>query len=392
VTLGTPRFLRRSRGYAPFPVSLPVDTAGHEILAVGPELSSTVCVTRGGEAFLSHHLGDLENLAAYESFLQAVRHLSNLLAVEPRIVACDLHPGYASTRYAKETGLPCIAVQHHHAHVASVLSEHGRTDRVIGVAFDGLGWGDDGALWGGEFLVCDLAGYERAAHLRYVPQPGGDASAKRPARMAYVYLREAFGAEAQHLAARLLDFLTLEEQTLIDRLVQRNACCPLTSSMGRLFDAASALLGICSVNTYHAQAPMELEGIAATAPSLTEGDFYEASCTETHDAWIIESSGIIQGMVKDRLNGVAVPTCAARFHNSIAHMVAGVCRRIRDKHGVNSVALSGGVFVNPFLVDRVVPFLEREGFDVLLNSQAPAGDGGVSLGQAAIAAWRLSCA
>ena len=390
VIAGRQRFLRRSRGYAPFPMALPVETAGREILAVGPELSATLCLTRGSQAFLSHHLGDLYNLAAYDAFLQAVEHLENLLAVAPSLVACDMHPAYASTRYARSCGLPVIAVQHHHAHIASVLAETGRTDRVIGVAFDGLGWGEDGAVWGGEFLICDLGGYQRVGHLAVVPQPGGDVSSKKTVRMGYVYLREAYGERAERLAEALEPDLSADERRVIAQQIDRGVNCPGTSSMGRLFDAASALLGICTENTHHAQAPMELEAKAWEARD--ESGVYTCAIEETGEgACAVRASDIIRVMVDDFGNGVSQAVCAARFHNSIAHAAVQVCKKIREKTGLETVALSGGVFANAYLLERMMPLLEEEGFEVLLNSLTPAGDGGVCLGQAAVAAWRCRC-
>jgi hydrogenase maturation protein HypF len=391
MSLGKQRFLRRSRGYAPFPVELPVDTTGHEILSVGPELNNTICVTRGNQAFLSHHIGDLQNVAAYDSFLQAVRHLENVLAVAPKAVVCDFHPAYASTRYARECGLPLVPVQHHHAHVASVLAEVGRCDKVIGVSFDGMGWGNDGTLWGGEFMVCDLAGFERVGHLKPIAQPGGDAAAKRPPRMAYAYLREAFGERADELARELLPGLGSAETNVVAQLINRRVNCPMTSSMGRLFDAASALLGICDQNTYHAQAPMELEARACEAEN--EEGYYPARTEEGPSGTIIvPASHIVRGLVEDRMEGTPVEVCAARFHNSIARVTVEVCEELRDRTKLSSVALSGGVFANAFLLERLAPFLEAKGFEVLLNALVPAGDGGVSLGQAAVAAWRFKCA
>jgi len=390
VIAGRQRFLRRSRGYAPFPVALPVESAGREILAVGPELSAALCLTRGSQAFLSHHLGDLYNLASYDAFLQAVEHLENLLAVAPSLVACDMHPAYASTRYARSCGLPVIAVQHHHAHIASVLAETGRTDRVIGVAFDGLGWGEDGTVWGGEFLICDLGGYQRVGHLAVVPQPGGDVSSKKTVRMGYVYLLEAYGERAERLAEALEPDLSADERRVIARQIDRGVNCPGTSSMGRLFDAASALLGICTENTYHAQAPMELEAMAWEARA--ESGVYTCAIEETGEgACAVRASDIIRAMADDFGNGVSQAICAARFHNSVSHAAVQVCKRIREKTGLETVALSGGVFANAYLLERIMPLLEEEGFEVLLNSLTPAGDGGVCLGQAAVAAWRCRC-
>jgi hydrogenase maturation protein HypF len=386
-----PRFLRRSRGYAPFPVTLPVDTAGNEILATGPEMNNTLALTRNGQAFLSHHIGDLDNLAAYESFLQAIGHFKNLLAVAPRIVACDLHPSYASTRFARQCGLSIIPVQHHHAHVASVLAEHGRTGKVIGVSFDGMGWGEDATAWGGEFMICDLAGFERAGHVETVPQPGGDAAAKRPMRMGYVFLRQAMPGDADALALELMPAFEDAEMRLVKQIIERNVNCTATSSVGRLFDAASALLGICDCNTFHSQAPMELEARASEAPG--EEGFYPAriELSGAEPMHVVKTGDVIRGLVQDVRRGTHAAVCAARFHNSVARFTTTVCQQVRNKSGLSTVALSGGVFANAFLLEHLVALLEHDGFEVLLNTLVPAGDGGVSLGQAAVAAWRSKC-
>jgi len=383
------RFFRRSRGYAPFPVELPVDTSGAEILAVGPLLNNTVYVTRGKQAFLSHHIGDMENVPAYESFLQAIEHLKSVLAVEPTCVATDLHPDYPATRYALKCGLPLIQVQHHHAHVASVLADAGRTDTVIGVSFDGVGWGVDRTPWGGEFMVCDLADFERVGHLEPAPQPGGDATAKRPPRMAYSYLRLALGPRADALARELLPEFAANELAVVARLIEQDLNCPHTSSMGRLFDAASALLGICTENSFHAQAPMELEAAAAQADE-EQGHYRVAVERAPSGVFLARTSRLIGELAEDFRSGAPATVCAARFHNAIAHMTLEICSKIRDNTKLETIALSGGVFANAFLVERLVPLLESRDFEVLLNSEVPAGDGGVALGQAAVAACRLS--
>lgn len=388
---GKVRFLRRSRGYAPFPVQLPFQTSDQDVLAVGGELNNTICLTRGRDAFLSHHIGDLQNVPAYEAFLQAVEHLQDVLVVTPGAVACDLHPGYLATRYARECGVTLVGVQHHHAHAGSVLAETGYTDKVIGVIFDGMGWGNDDTPWGGEFLVCDLADFHRVGCLEPVAQPGGDAAARKPPRMAYSFLRAAFGDQADALANELLpDFAETELRAVRD-MIQRGLNSPLTSSMGRLFDAASALLSICSENTYHAQAPMELEAYAACAEDET-GSYSVHIGQAPGNHLIVRTSDLIRELVSDFRRGSSVETCAARFHHAVARFTLEVCTRIRENTGLSTVALSGGVFANAVLVERTVPLLEGKGFNVLLNAEVPAGDGGISLGQAAIAAWRLACA
>ncbi|HIJ65967.1 MAG TPA: carbamoyltransferase HypF, partial [Candidatus Hydrogenedentes bacterium] len=388
---GKPAFLRRSRGYAPFPVRLPFGTEGSEVLAVGPELKDTVCVTRNGYAFVSHHIGDLMNAAAYRAFRQAADHLCNILEVTPTCVACDMHPDYLSTRYAEERGVPIARIQHHHAHAASVLAEHGRTDGVIGVSFDGLGWGEHHEVWGGEFLVCDLSDFERAGRIESMPLAGGDAATKRPERMAYAYLRAAFGDDAEALAKRLVPSLSDHTRAFLSDIMQQGVNCPLTSSVGRLFDAASALLGVCTVNTFEGQAAIELDGVAAAAAD-DEQCYHTRIETDSSGAFIAHTTDIIKGLVEDILNGTSTAACAARFHGSVARMAAETCVQIREKTGVSAAALSGGVFANALLTARLKKLLEAQAFEVLLNRMVPAGDGGVSLGQAAVAAWRLQCA
>ena len=386
VIAGHVRFLRRSRGYAPFPVKLPFDTAGHEILAVGPELNNTVCITRGEYAFLSHHIGDLTNLAAYESFLQGIDHLQNVLDVHPGVIAHDPHPAYLSTRYVREQDATKVPVQHHHAHAVSALVEAGHPGPAIAVSFDGLGWGADDLLWGGEVLIVhDYAQYERAGHLEAVPQPGGDAAAKETPRMAFAYLHAALGDGAIALCRDWFPEYAGQFPVLA-QMIARGVNCPRTTSMGRLFDAAAALLGICQYNTFHAQAPMELEAQASLASD--EHGFYDAGLACGGDGvLVIQGGGIIRALVEDRRRHVPVPVCAARFHNAIAHATLAACERLRIRCGLPDVALSGGVFANRFLTERLVSLLERQGFTPLLNAAVPPGDGGISLGQAAAAAW-----
>ncbi|MBN1882619.1 MAG: carbamoyltransferase HypF [Deltaproteobacteria bacterium] len=384
---GAPRFIRRSRGYAPFPVTVPIDTEGREILAVGAELNNTVAISRGSHVFLSHHIGDLKNLAAYDSFREAIRLLEAILEVTPKAVATDLHPDYLSTRYAKESGLPLVNVQHHHAHIASVLAEHQRTDPVIGVALDGLGWGDDDTLWGGEFLVADIIGYRRAGSLEPLPQPGGDAAAKSPPRMAYAYLACALGERADDAARRYLPVLGDEERRLTARLLATGLNSPLTSSMGRLFDAVSALIGVCNRNTFHSQAPMELEAKAQEAAD--EDGFYPVSIREDEGGVLrVRAADMFPAVLADLDRGVPAQVLAARFHNSVARMILHMVTRIRDGCGVDTAALSGGVFANAFLTERLVGLLKDSGLEVLENFLVSAGDGGISLGQAAVAAAR----
>ncbi|RJP25004.1 MAG: carbamoyltransferase HypF [Candidatus Omnitrophota bacterium] len=389
ITAGGLHFLRRSRGYAPFPVELAFAPPATDILAVGAEMNNVICLTQGRNAFLSHHLGDLQNALAYHAFLQAIEHLCDVFKIFPQLIACDLHPAYVSTRYARESGLRMMPIQHHHAHIASVLAEHGRTDRVIGVAFDGLGWGENREVWGGEFLVCDLANYERAGHLQLMPQPGGDATTKHPCRMAYVFLRAAFGNHGDEFARKYLPALGDAERSVVLQMMEKNINTPRTSSAGRLFDAASAILNLCSVNTYEGQAPIELEGIAAGVER--EEGFYSARTEKNSNGrFVIRTPDLIEALVRDIRDGTSQAICAARFHNSVAQAIKACCVNIRETNELTTVVLSGGVFANAILTEKTKFLLETERFEVLTNSITPAGDGGVSLGQAAIAAWRLA--
>jgi len=387
VTQGHTRFLRRSRGYAPFPVRLPLNMSAGEILAVGAEQNNTICWVRKDKAFLSHHIGDLQEVKAYESFLDAIEHIQRVLGLHAAVVACDMHPGYLTTKYARQSGLEVQFVQHHHAHIASVLAEEGRTDPVIGVAFDGMGWGGDGKLWGSEFMLCDLAGFERIGSLEPIAQPGGDMAEKRIQRMAYSHLRTAFGDRSDELAGRLMPEFAKDEMRGVSQIMDRGVNCPTTSGMGRLFDSISALLGICGYNTFHAQAPMELEAAAWRAQG--EDGFYEVEYVKgTAIHTVIRSRHLIQRLVEDFLSGASTEICAARFHNSIARLVLNMCLEARENTGIRTVAISGGVMSNAYLVEKLLLEFSANDFELLFNKEVPPGDGGVSLGQAAVAAWR----
>ncbi len=375
---GRVQMVRRSRGYAPEPIRLFAPTP-HQVLAVGAELKNTVSVAKGQNVIASHHIGDLEHLAAYRSFLQAVDHLCGLTGVTPEVVAHDLHPEYLSTKFATELDVPLIAVQHHHAHIASCLVEHGRAPDapVLGIAFDGLGLGPDGTIWGGEFLVADLHGYRRVGRLRPVPLVGGNLAIKEPWRMALVWANEALGhAEAvrygQVVDPRWPAILTLAERP--DAL--------LTSSAGRLFDAVAALLGLRTVVTYEAQAAIALEAVAAGAPAP---DDYEVDI-HGGDLLELDPSPLVARIVAERDRGTATAIVAAGFHASLGRAVAEAAAALARAHGLDTVALSGGVFQNARLTHHVETGLRVRGLDVLVHEHLPPNDGGVSVGQAAVAA------
>jgi len=381
---GAPYPLRRARGYAPFPVRLPWEVP--TLLATGAELKNTFCLTRGDYAFLSHHIGDLENYETLRSLEGGVEHFERLFRAHPTALAYDLHPDYLATRYAlqraEREGLPAIGVQHHHAHIAACMAEHGLdgTTPVIGVAFDGTGYGDDGAVWGGEFLVSDYQGYRRASHLRYFQLPGGDAAVRQPWRVALALLRQAgLGWDA---ALPLVAAGTDTAKGIVQRLLEAGLNAPQTSSMGRLFDGVASLLGVRHTVNYEAQAAIELE--AAVDPA--EGGAYAfAIGPEGADA-----APVIREIVTDLRAGLSVGCMAGRFHNGVVDMLLAVCEQIREQGGLNCVALSGGVWQNMLLLQRAADRLRAAGFDLLLHRQVPANDGGLALGQAAIAAWRLN--
>lgn len=381
---GTEYPLRRSRGYAPYPVRLPFDAP--PLLAAGAELKNTFCITRDRYAFLSHHIGDLENYETLRSFEDGVTHFERLFRIAPRVVAYDLHPNYLATRYALERAeredLPAIGVQHHHAHIAACMAEHGLdAGRVIGVAFDGTGYGDDGAIWGGEVLIASYQDYRRAFHLDYVPLPGGDKAVREPWRIALSWLHKAGIAWTDDIESTR----AANEQTrrVVASQIERGTNAPPTSSMGRLFDAVAALAGVRQTVNFEAQAAMELETMVE--PGETGAYEFEISNSST-----IDPSPVIAAVVKDVRTGVEKSRIAARFHNGVAEMTRRVCRLARGQFGVNQVALSGGVWQNMTLLASTVERLERDGFVVYVHRLVPPNDGGLALGQAAIAAARLN--
>ncbi|TDC47809.1 carbamoyltransferase HypF [Actinomadura sp. KC345] len=363
---GRPLPVRRSRGYAPEPVPI---ARGRSVLACGAELKNTFCLTRDGRAFISHHIGDLENYETLRAYEEGIDHFRRLFDIAPELLAYDPHPEYLSTKYALGQELPLIAVQHHHAHIASCLADNRVDGPVIGVAFDGTGFGTDGTLWGGEFLVADLHGFERAGHLEPVPMPGGVAAIREPWRMAAAY-----GVPDDLPVARRPGWAT------VAAMAQRRVNAPLTSSMGRLFDAVAAVLGIRDRVNYEGQAAIELEQRADPSESAA----YRASINGTGD-FTVTGADLVGAVVADIDANVPVPLIAARFHNGVAALIVDAASRVRDGTGLGTVALSGGVFQNMLLLERAVSGLTAAGFDVLTHHRVPPNDGGISLGQAAVA-------
>ena len=375
--------IRRSRGYSPFPVKLPSEVP--PLLAVGSELKNTFCITNKNYAFLSHHIGDMENYETLKSFEQGVEHFEKLFRVKPEAIAYDLHPNYLATRYALERaerdGIPTVAVQHHHAHIAACMAEHGLNGShpVIGLSFDGTGYGEDGAIWGGEILVAEYKSYQRAYHLEYFPLPGGDAAIKRPARTALALLWS-LGLEWDERLDSVAEFRA-EDQIVLRTQLERKINTPMTSSMGRLFDAAAALAGVRQKVNYEGQAAIEFEALADSA----EAGKYSFGLNQDQ----IQVRGVVEALIKDVMAGVHVSKISARFHNGLAECVREICLNIRSKTGIDEVALSGGVWQNITLLGRTLSLLKSSGFRVYIHREVPTNDGGLSLGQAVIAATRM---
>ncbi|WP_319406201.1 carbamoyltransferase HypF [uncultured Desulfosarcina sp.] len=384
---GCMRSIRRSRGYVPVPVFLKDDIP--PVLACGAELKNTVCLTRGKQAFVSQHIGDLENRATDDFFRLTVDHLQRILDIDPQIVACDLHPDYLSTRYAKERAgsIPCIEVQHHHAHIAACMAENKADGPVIGLSFDGTGLGTDGTIWGGEVLVARYHTFTRAAHLATVPMPGSAAAIREPWRMALSHLRSAFGEDLGALVLPLFRSVNQQQMNVILAMMDKQINSPLTSSLGRLFDAVAAIIGLRGKVAFEGQAAMELEMIADD----TASGHYDFSW-EDHgdDPILISNAPIIRGVVRDVNAGLSPATVSGRFHQTLIILFDQLCRHLRTATGIDRVALSGGVFQNHRLLVGLTAALEKSGFDLLTHRLVPANDGGLSLGQAVVAAAKVA--
>jgi hydrogenase maturation protein HypF len=375
--------IRRSRGYSPFPVKLPFDAP--QILATGSELKNTFCILNKNYAFLSHHIGDMENYETLRSFEQGVEHFEKLFRMKPEAIAYDLHPNYLATVYALERAerenTQAIGVQHHHAHITACMAEHGLdgTHPVIGVAFDGTGYGEDGAVWGGEILIADYKSYQRRFHLEYFPIPGGDAAIKKPARTALALLWS-LGLEWDEKLTPVGEFPS-QDQVILRAQLERKINTPMTSSMGRLFDAAAALAGVRQQVNYEGQAAIEFEALADSA----EGGKYSFGL----DQDTIRVGSAVEALIGDVLAGIHVSKISARFHNGLTASIVEICLKIKSETGIDEVALSGGVWQNITLLRRTLSLLKEGGFRVYIHREVPTNDGGLSLGQAVIAAARM---
>ena len=384
VAAATTVFLRRARGYAPLPLKLPL-ASPRPLIAVGPHLKNTFTLVQGDDAYVSQHIGDLENLETLNSWRAAFDAYRRLFRLEPEVAVRDLHPGYMSTRIAGDLGLErIIPVQHHHAHVAAVLAEHRFTGRAIGIAFDGTGYGDDGNVWGAEFFEADLTSYRRAGQLRYARLPGGDLAAREPWRAALGYL--ALDPDAAHAFAPLLDAVHINVRNIAMQQMARRLNAPLASSMGRLFDAAGAVLGVSLDNRFEGQTAMLLESLAGTRsaqplpfPMVATGG----------GIWVLDPLPMLIALGEQRLRGVAVEELAARFHESVAAGSDQLAARLAADAGLGTVVLSGGCFQNARLLISLRARLEARGLRVLVPCQLSPNDGAVSYGQAAVAAALL---
>ena len=369
----------------PTPILMP-EPAPQEVLATGADLKNTFCFAKQNQLILSEHIGDLEDAEVYHHYVGSIRHLAGLFEVEPKVVACDLHPGYLSTQYAKSLpGVRVIQVQHHWAHIASVLAEHGLAGPVIGLECDGTGYGTDGAIWGCECMIASLTEFTRFGHLAYYPLPGGDKASKEPIRPLLSLLKQAYGDDfTLDRFAWLLERVESDrgKMKLILEQIDRRINAVSTSSLGRVFDAVAALLGLGNYNHFDAQLPMALESLAE--PGID--DCYEFDLRQGVEPLQLDLRRTLKGMVEDLRSEESAAIISAKFHNTLAEALVAMAKAARQSTRLEIVALSGGVFCNRFLTDRLIRRLKQEGFTVLWNRSVPSNDGGIALGQAAIAA------
>jgi hydrogenase maturation protein HypF len=372
-------YLRRSRGYAPYPVHLPFEA--RPTLAVGGEIKNTFCLTRDHYAFLSHHIGDMSNTETHASFAQGIRHLSHIFRVQPEILAHDLHPYYFTTHYASRSDVQPVGVQHHHAHIVSCMVDNGLDDRrLIGLAFDGNGYGTDGMTWGGEGLIVSFADFERFAHLEYLPVPEGHSASRAPWRIAAGYAHS-LGITVDDLP--FLQNVDKEALRLLRRQIERQQHIALTSSVGRLFDGVASLIDVRDEVTYEAQAAMELEVLSR--PFMLHAKSYPYSVADARNGRIVRLHELFRAIVEDLRAGNSIGQIGANFHKTVSGIALDICGRARQLTGLSEVALSGGVWQNQILLDLVRDGLQQNEFTVYVHRQVPTNDGGLSLGQAVIA-------
>jgi hydrogenase maturation protein HypF len=381
---GRLRQMRRSRGYVPVPIFLKEPVS--PILACGAELKNTICLTKGDQAFLSQHIGDLENLETLDFFKLTINHLKKILQIEPEIIAYDLHPDYLSTRYALEQkGVRLIGVQHHFAHMAGVMAEHGLKEKVIGLSLDGTGYGLDGRIWGGEILAGDLSSFERRGHFAYLPMPGGAKAIHEPWRMAVSYLYQAYGKDFWDLPLPFVKHLERPKVEILLKMIRQGINSPQTSSCGRLFDGVAALIGLRETVAFEGQAAMELEMIQGKEG----GPPYAGEIVREQGIWLLRPEPIIRGVVEDIKRGRSKGQISRRFHLTMLDILTRACIIIREESGLGKVVLGGGVFQNRTLLAGMEEKLSREGFQVYSKALVPSNDGGIALGQAVAAHYMV---
>jgi len=387
VVEGKTRFFRRSRGYVPRPVAMPVDPKfPRVVLGAGGEMKNSFCLVKeDGQAYPSQYMGEIDTLEAMENWRDGLDKFERFLEVKPDIVGYDLHPGYNSSKLAREVPAENrFPVQHHHAHMASVMAEHGIDGPVIGVILDGTGYGTDGNIWGCEFLTGNFIDFTRHAHLRYIPLIGGERAVKNPWLVTLAYLVDCFGEEEGVTIAKKV-FGNEREIEAAAGILEAGINCPAASSTGRLFDAVSAFLGVCRKSTYEGQPAIELGELATGA---TQDDYGSMFRQGKERPYVLSVEGIFRGLLEDMEAGASIETMSTKFHNTLVRTISDVVRAIREETGIDIVVFSGGTFHNEYLENRAKEVLENQGFKVYIHEQLPVNDGGICLGQAAVAYWR----
>jgi hydrogenase maturation protein HypF len=374
---GKEQVFRRSRGYAPAPVNVGSNVEG--ILACGAELTNCFGIGKNNQALLSQHIGDLKNIETYSFYIETIEKYKKLFRFTPVTAACDLHPDYLSSRYAEESGLVKIEVQHHHAHIASCMAENGLNEKVIGISFDGTGYGTDGNIWGSEFLFADFSSFERYTHFEYMVLPGGDIVVEQPWRTALSCLYKIFGNNLDSLDIPFTKHLDPKKRNLVLQAIAKKINCSLSSGAGRLFDAVAALLDVCPVTAYHAEAPMKLETI------ITEGETGRYGFEITN---VVSFDEMIRQIVTDIRQQVKPGIIAARFHNTVIDAIAKVALNMKKESGIKKIVLSGGTFQNKYMIENLQPLLFKHNFEVFTHGNIPANDAGIALGQMVIASER----
>ncbi len=391
---GNEMVLRRSRGYVPQPIQISNFKFQIPILACGGHLKNTFALAKGDKVFMSHYIGDMENAETFQAFEEGVEHFKKLFDIEPKVIAHDLHPDYLSSKYACKvsSSMAVVSVQHHHAHIVSCMVDNSIHDhKVIGVAFDGAGLGTDINIWGGEFLVADYSGFIRAAHIKYIPLPGGESAIREPWRIAASYLYQIYGEKFLAMDIDFVSRLNRDKWLVLQKMIKENINCPLTSGMGRLFDAVSSLIGLRDVIKYEGQAAVDMEmSIQENQKSKIKNQNYGYNINKEKGIYIIDTDEIVMGIVEDLKHGMPQGVISFKFHATIVEIIVALCQRLNQETGLNEVCLTGGVFQNVFLLNKAYKQLAQKGFRVYMHHRVPANDGGISIGQAVIANSQFS--